>query len=619
MQGIINGRDSKMRDKEQKVIDKMFRLEQFYGTWRAKARRNLRMYEYSPTISIDSMSDDQVCGYYQQHTFDLDDDTTSSVQENVIRSCIDTLVSKIASQKVRPFFNTVNGTFKDMQVVKQAQQYFDALYDEQNVSKTVSDAFRDACIFDKGVVYIDLADRSIKRVMPWQVFVNPKEVSYGKVTQAAYKQYDYPLSLLPIKVKDKEDYETVTLWQYWDLNAGKHYYYIPELDHFESEPFTANCIPFIFINYSSPVKASSCQSVVDLLYGIQMEIDALVNKIKDASQLVAPMQYFVPEGSSIKANKISNRIGEVYTYTTTPNMTGSPVTVSTTPFMDPQWIQALDKFKQDAYELVGISQLSAMSQKPEGLDSGKALSTMEDIESDRFETQLNTVIRAYVDLSRLCIQLFPPEDDILPPNRLRNTITWADIVSMRDQMSIQFSAANSLSKDPSTKLQQLQQLYQAGLIPQSRIAQLMDLPDLQLGYSITNNSINAVLSVIDDCIEKDVYDVPDYIPVNMLMEEILNTCLSLRAGNSSENANDISKLLKLYDICMKKQVNAQTSAEVAVSQQIMAEMQNQMQPGGVISNAINQGAQKLNQADQAAASGDPDVIEQTMNEMGVQQ
>ena len=260
-----------------------------------------------------------------------------------------------------------------------------------------------------------------------------------------------------------------------------------------------------------------------------------------------------------------------------------------------------------------------MSQKPEGLDSGKALSTMEDIESDRFETQLNTVIRAYVDLSRLCIQLFPPEDDILPPNRLRNTITWADIVSMRDQMSIQFSAANSLSKDPSTKLQQLQQLYQAGLIPQSRIAQLMDLPDLQLGYSITNNSINAVLSVIDDCIEKDVYDVPDYIPVNMLMEEILNTCLSLRAGNSSENANDINKLLKLYDICMKKQVNAQTSAEVAVSQQIMAEMQNQMQPGGVISNAINQGAQKLNQADQAAASGDPDVIEQTMNEMGVQQ
>ena len=127
------------------LTQRINRLESFYGTYRSKCRRNLRLYEYSPLLSLDNLDDSAVVGYYQSGFFDNEDDTTSSVQENVIRSCIDTLVSKIASQKVRPFINTVNGTFRDMQIAKAAQDYFDAVYEEQNINKVVSDAWRDAC------------------------------------------------------------------------------------------------------------------------------------------------------------------------------------------------------------------------------------------------------------------------------------------------------------------------------------------------------------------------------------------------------------------------------------------------------------------------------------------
>lgn len=568
------------------VVQKMHRLASFFGNYRSKCRRNLRLYEYSPTVSLDNLSDDQVVGYYQQGFFEVEDDTTSSIQENVIRSCIDTLTSKIASQKVRPFINTVNGTFREMQVAKQAQDFFDAVYDEQNVNKAVTQAFTDSCIFDKGIIYIDRDQKSVNRILPWQVFIDPREASYGRLTQIAWKQEQYPVSLVPVKVD--ESFETVTLWQYWDLNKKKHYYYIEETQYWEEEDWECNCIPFIFINYASPIKAASSQSVVDLLYGIQMEIDALMVKIKDASQLASPLTYFVPESSTIKTSKLSNRAGQIVTYTATPNMTGSPVTVATQPFMDPQWINTVETLKQHAYELVGISQLSATSQKPQGLNSGVALSTMEDIESDRFEQQLNTIIHTYVDIARIMIQIFPEDDDILPPNKYRGTITWKDIVNMRDMMTIQFSAANALSKDPSTKLQQLQALYAAGLIPQSRIAQLMDLPDLQLGYSITNNSINAVLSVIDDCLENDNYDIPDYIPNQMLLEEIMNTALSLKAANNPSNAVDIQKLMKLYQMAVSKNADAQTSAELAATNQLAMEMNLDMQdPNGQFNSAIN--------------------------------
>lgn len=584
-------------ERNDKVINKLLRLERFYGTYKSKCRRNLRLYEYSPTLSIDNMTDDACVGYYQQHTFDINDDTTSSVQENIIRSCIDTLTSKIASQKVRPFINTVNGTFKQLQIAKQAQDFFDSLYDEQNINKIVSDAFRDACVFDRGIIYVDVDDKKVYKVFPWQVYVDPREASYNRLTQITWKQEQFPVSLLPIKV-DNEEMETVTYYQYWDLNKGKHYFWIPELDRYEEEKWDGGCLPFLFLNYASPVKATTSQSVVDLLYGIQMEIDCLLNKVKDASQLCAPMQYFVPEGSNIKANKVTNRVGEVYTYALPPNVTASPITVSTTPFMDPQWMQTIEALKQHAYEMVGISQLSATSQKPQGLDSGVALSTLEDIESDRFETQLNSVIHTYIDLAKLMIQLFPPEEDILPRNRMRSNIKWADIVQARDEICIQFSAANSLSKDPSVKLQQLQALYAAGLIPQSHIAKLMEIPDIDDGYNLATNSIKAVYAVIDDCIEYDNFEVPDYIPNQMLLEEIMNTILSLKAANNPDNKVDIDKLMQLYKLAISKNIDAQTSAEMAATQSISNEIMADIQdPNGQINTAISGAQQQIN-ADQ---------------------
>lgn len=575
------------------ILSKIQRLESFYGTYRSKCRRNLRLYEYSPLINIDSLTDEAVVGYYQAGTFDINDDTTSSVQENVIRSCIDTLVSKIASQKVRPFINTVNGTYKEMQIAKQAQTYFDALYDTQNVNREISKAFKDACIFDRGVVYVNVKDKSINRILPWQIYIDPREYSYGQLTQLVWKREQFPVTLLPIKVPE-DGPEAVTYYMYWDLNKGKLYHYIPDLQKFESETWSCGVLPFLFINYSSPIKSTSSQSVVDLLYGIQMEIDSLMNKIKDASQLTAPMQYFVPEGSNIKANKVSNRVGEVYTYSVSPNMTQSPVTVSTTPFMDPQWMETVEALKQHAYELVGISQLSATSQKPKGLNSGVALSTMEDIESARFETQLNDIVRAYVDLAKLIIAVYPPDEDILPESRFRGLIKWSDIVSANDMLNIQFSAAESLSKDPSTKLQQLQQLYAAGLIPQNRIAQLMEIPDVDAGYNIAVSSFNAVNAVIMDCLENDNFDIPDYIPNGMLLEEIMNTLLTLKASNNPQNKVDIDKLMKLYDAAQSKNADAQTSAEMAATQTISNEIMQDMQnPNGAINTAMANANQQI--------------------------
>ena len=563
---------------KQDIIYQIQSLEKYYGNFKSKCLRNYRLYTYSSTVTLD-LSDSEIVGFYQRGTFDIEDDTTSSIQENVIASCIETLCSKIASQKVRPFFNTVNGTFKEMQVARQAQIFFDQLYEENNVNRIVTNAFRDACIFDKGIVKI--SDDGISNRLPWNVYVDPREVSYKQITHVAEKLPKTPGRLLKIKYGIEADYNLdYTVYEYYDVMEHIKSVYVLEMNKVVTHKYEPNIIPYLFIYYSDPIKSNTSQSVVDQLYGIQMQIDEILAVMKDSIQMNPGMTLLVPRSSNIKTNMLSNRTGQIIQYDPIPGQTASPVTYATNDIISAQFVQLLDKLKNDAYEVVGISQLSATSQKPTGLNSGVALSTMEDIESDRFETQLNNVIRLYVDIAKACLDIFPPDEDILPDDLVRAIIKWADIVEARNNMKIQFSAAQSLSKDPSEKLKQLTALAQAGVIPQSHIATLMELPDLNAGYNLANNAFNAVYTFIDDVIKNGVPDIiPDYLPWmkgQLLETEIVNTILSL-AVKPVDNANEIETLKQLFAKVQERQVNSTTNAEMMAVQQLSMEL-NQAMP-----------------------------------------
>ena len=550
---------------KEKLIKNILEIESHQKAWRQKCRRNLILYEFTPNMDLTSQNDSTTVGFYNAGNAE----NTSMIQENVIRSCIDTLGSKIASQKVTPFFNTVNGTFREIQVVKAAQQFFDILYDELNVNKTVVQAFVDSCITDRGIIYVNKDNKNIERIQPWQFFFDPREYAYGQLTHCAFKKTDYPASLLT----EKTDLQTVTLHEYWSIKEHIHATYIEELNKVSFDKWDANILPFAILRWSNPVKASSSTCVVDLLFGIQKQINYLLSQIKDASKSSFGIKYIVPTDSDVKINRLNNSNGEVIEYT--PQMTPNgvmPVQPVTPAFMDGQWFTALQQFKQDAYEMVGISQLSAMSQKPSGLNTGVGLQTMEDIESDRFETQLNSVIRVYVDIAKICMEVFDPLEEVLPSSIYRGHITWKDITEARNLMSIQFSSLDKISKDPVVKQQIISQWVNSGYISRAHAMQLMEVPDDTRGYSLMNNSLNAVMSVIDDCVEKDIYDVPIYIDTALLKEEITSTLLSLKAAQNPENEVDIQKLQRLMYNVEAMNKNAMTSAEFAATQSLQEEL-----------------------------------------------
>lgn len=520
-----------------RIRQKISYLKSVNENKRYKMLRNLWMYEYDNHITFDDLDRYQSVGYY------WNGETTNNVNENVIRSCVDTLTSKIACQKVRPFFNSVNGSWKDFELCTQAQQFFDVLFDEYNVNDIITLAFKDACIFERGMVYV--SNSGIERMLPWTVYTNPAEDSYNRNTELLWECKKYPKALLPFDIKTSQDLVTYT--RYWNTKEKVFYTWIPEANYNQEETYEKE-LPFVQIYYNKPLFGSSCSSVVDVLFGIQDQIDNLIRTCAIAAKRNMPKTYWVPEGTDVKAGSLNNEVGQVIPYRPIPGASGVPVICDEQRIIDPQYRDLIDKYKQDAYELVGISQLSATSQKPQGLNSGIALSTMENIESDRFETQLNQVIRCYVDLAKKCINILDAKELILPQEKTRTMLNWEDLISAAKSFNIQFSAAESLSKDPSTKLQQLQSLAQAGIIPQSHIAKYLELPDIESAYNITTNALNAVMSLIKETIEGDeVPVIPPYIPIPTLKEECLNMMLSLRGANYEQNKADIDKLMLLYN------------------------------------------------------------------------
>lgn len=565
-------------DKED-IKKKILKIITSYSNREYKYRRNATEYLYTPINSLDDMNTE--AGFYETN-----DKKSSLIQENIIYSTISALVAKIAEHsKARPFINTVKGNNTDNQTAKELQHFFDLYFDSESVYHKVSLCFRDACIFDTGYILVDNENKHIENVKPWQVFYQKNELRYDKPRQVLIMQRQYPTSLVE-DYKGKKD--TVTLLNYWSLKDKKHYTLMKEdPEYFREVDYDFDELPVLSLTYDDYLVGTSSTSVVDLLYGIQQKVDEILRKIGLAAKRNFGSIFLVPTVSDIKVDKLTSEVGQVVSYTPI-NGTNAPIEQMTEPIIDSQYFMWYQQLINEAHDLVGISETSVTGDKPVGDVSGKALNTLEDIEADRFQTQLNKVIKLYVDLAKKIIALY--DGTVLPKTKDRKGITWSQVRKVNDKMSIQFSAATSLSKDPAKKYDMIRQMAADGLLPQSRIPGLLDMPDLELAGSFAANSQNAIQAIIADCIDNNKYDIPPYVSYEELKPEIINACLQFRGLDDDESRSSIKKLEKLYETVLEKQKEVGDAQNQDEASAVLDEESNNMD---YLSNLADMQAQQM--------------------------
>lgn len=535
------------------------------------------MRAYTNTVNdgvILKLKDSPVQGFIQTD-LSVEQDTAPTAQMSVIKSCVDTLVSKVGAAKVRPFFVPINGSYETLKILKQTQTYFDDLYDRIDAVKKITMAFRDACIFDTGYLFVNPFDYSIMKISPWQASILDAEYHYDNLTKALICFEDVPRSILKkvYGIDHKENYAT-RLELYIDLEEKKIYCIIGGGSNVVKTINYDAPIPLVIIHYTKPVKGAKSTSITDDLYNIQWNINLLNARIKEAAELTPANLLAVPDGSNINIQTLNNRAGQIIKYKPVPGM-GQPIDVVSPAFINTSYQQYLEFLIAQAYEMTGISVLSAQSINPLGANaSGKALQSMENIESNRFETQLSQAIRGYVDLARLLIAMLPENMDVLPREANRSGFTWEDVKKQANMINIQYSAQTMLSKDPSTRLEQIMQLSQVGLIPQSKIGRYLEMPDLSEVFNIMTAAQDAVDKVIQLAIEEDIYEIPKYVSYDLLGKSITamqNQLLGAYTRNNPETLEALAKVNKLdamlQDILIEQDIIHVEQGEMMTSEE----------------------------------------------------
>lgn len=425
---------------------------------------------------------------------------------NVVKSCVDAATNKIAQNKPRPMFLTEKGNFSLKQKAKKLTQYLDGMFDELNLYHHAQRVFVDACVFGTGAlkVFIDPQTYSVKaeRVFIDEIVVDDVEGKNGQPRQIFQKKTfarellldQFPKFAEQIKAcassltgeyASQSTADEVAVVEAWHLPSGpnakdgKHVIAIENQVLFQ-EDYQDDCFPFVFFRWSERLLGFFGSGLAFELIGIQREINKTLKTIQQSLELMAVPRIFLDIASNINSKSITDQIGNIIKYQ------GSPPVFSTPPAVSPELIQHLESLYRKAYEITGISQMQAQSKKPSGLDSGVAIREFNDVASERFIVTGQNYEQFFLDTSKLLINLSRKlyEQDKSPDIKVKGkdfieTIKWKDVDLDNDQFSMRVFPVSLLPTTPAGKLQMVQELLQAGLIPQEQALALLDFPDIE--------------------------------------------------------------------------------------------------------------------------------------------
>lgn len=533
------------------VVKKINNLLSSTGSSINKYYRNYALYNQTSVADIKSAN--PIAPGVIQNGMRINSDYPSI---NIIKSCIDSVVNSIVTAKPRPFINTIKGSFKTIEIARQLQIFYDYYFSEQDLYNKNVIALRDACLFDRGYVYIDEITLEASNISPWNVYTDPNEkekkqvyIIFNNTTIESLPEYvekeltksELNLNHITYGVYYNSKYHTKAL----TVNGSVRKIY----------NYEADTVPIKYITYTPTIIGDHCLSIADMLLGLQKEINIISKTIALAAKKNPAQTILLQNASNIAVGELNSEIGNIIQFNSENNGSGNPVNVLTPSFISEQYEAIRDKDIQRAYELVGKSQTSASGRKEVGIESGVAIATLADLQSERFQVLLGSFIDLFTQEAKLVAEIGMKNATIITPSRYELKLTWDEVREDYSKMRIEFSSADALSKDPSEKLKQLQSLAQAGIIPATQIPSLLEIPDINRGFSAVNNGYNCAMSIIDACIYDDKYDLPFYVPFELLKEMIVNTMLSLRAaeGATEDNEEDIDKLSKLFNIVLKNQ------------------------------------------------------------------
>lgn len=457
------------------------------------------------------------------------------VRLNLVQSCSQTLLNKVTKNLPRVTFLTDGGDWDKQTQAKKREKFVYGQFHKSGVYQKTPIAALNSLVFGDGYVkaYANGKDIAVDPTVTMSVVVDEAECLYGpprtffeirtmdvETLKEMYPKHADKIDKLetvymPFYMSGAIKRNMVQVVEYWRLSItedghGDHRIILGKGLEVLKEEWKKKRPPFRRLSFVRNLVGYYSKGVAECVTPFQLEANKTLMRISDALRLVASPKVLYEYQSKIVQSHFNNDVGAMIGYMGTPPQFIMPQAVGQELFNHLAWCT------QGAYQEVGISQLSANSQKPTGLNSGKALREYQDIETERFAAFERAWEQIHIELADDCLEIAGEISKahgkyavLSPDPKGCEMINFAEIGKDNDDYIIQRYPTSQLPKDPAGRLEYVTELMAGQLLTPEEGLSLLDFPDTEKITALKTSELDDIMHTVDYMLTKDRYLPPE--------------------------------------------------------------------------------------------------------------
>lgn len=459
---------------------------------------------------------------------------------NVVYSCVDTITSKMTQDKPMPVWIPDASRYRERLISEQVNNFIQGEFYRNKAYTRGAEAFRDSGILGNGFVKIVEKDKrtALERTLETELLTdfndayygNPRGLIHTKLCDRGVLAEDMPKGADKIYAAqggtvDSSPQSTDTISDQiiisegWHLPSGegasdgRHSIVCSEgvlLD----EVWEYNYFPFEKLDYNQNTVGYFSQGLAEILFPTQMEIYKMLIIASQSIEMTGVPKIIISELSKVLETAFNNNISSIIKVKT---MAEAPQFVNATS-NNSEIYEYIKWLIENAYQISGISNLSATGSKPAGLNSGEAQREYMNIQSDRFSAMQKRYQDFYPGLASKMLdkaaelhKKYGNYGTVYVGPQGTREIDFGELKLLKNTNVIRCYEESSLPKDPVGRQSKLSEMLAAGEITNQEFRRLSRLPDLEQSDQLAISLEERILHDLDQIVEegKKGYNPPD--------------------------------------------------------------------------------------------------------------
>lgn len=542
----------------------------------------------------------QGLGPGEYHRVSQGDDDFQRLRLHLTRSLTEAVQAKIAKNKPKATVLTDGGDFTLQQTAKRLETYLWGQFWRSGLYDMLPQWFTDSAVWGTGVVKVTAPKGrvEIERVYPWELRVDPIEAYHGQPRSLFHERlidrgvlrnmFPKKKDVINKAQKAKPDDMTgpdrladqIPVVEAWhlpsgrDANDGAHRIAIEEdgglllKEDWQDERF-----PFAFLRWAQPPIGFWGDSLAEQVEGMEMEVQELLTKIQTSFYHLATPWLVMEQGADAQW-QLDNRLGGVKI---TVKRNERPPFVQTHQTVGNEVFQHLDWLVRQAREDVGVGEMAATSQKPGGLDSGRALIEMNDIETERFVIRGQAFESGVMDVARLIllasrraarqghtVEVQARKNKKNGRKTVLEKIDFSDVDMQDDAFQLKMFPASSLPQSPAGRIQAVESLIQSGMLDREEALPLLDFPDVESVVSRKIAPYQLVVEIIEKMLEEGKMVTPEpFMDLDLGVRIMQQAYLDAKVDDVPEDRLELMRRWIQMATNLQQQAQAVQQAQVA--------------------------------------------------------